>query len=468
MQQHENYTRDIIAGQEEALSKILSKVPEGALVLDIGCGSGMLGKYLSMNKRCVVDGVDIDPQAVELAKPKYRKVGVFNLEQQKLTDAFPVGAYDCIVMADVVEHIVHPEMLFENVKQLLKPDGIMLFSIPNIAHISAGLELVLGKFGYRNSGLLDATHVRFYSRQGFIDKLETNGIYPFEIDTVCKAIDSTEFKSFRHFPQSILEEIIDARSDALTYQWIVSARLYASTIIKQIDQPQHAVIEHTISVASRLYFRTANEENYCESKSIPGLLHTNSHGQSVMHFYFTEDNCQYPLRLLRLDPISDTAPCLIDGIALLTPYKETVWAASKIEDQDIRNAHFASAYPSTGGVLVPLNYDPQWHLPLPEDVLQSIRPGFSLQLGINTAIPAINDALALACQNSLSALSEASAKIIDLQTQCSKQQQEKNATQINATLFQANARLFQSQIEQLQSSLSWRITKPLRWLRSKL
>lgn len=465
MQQHENYTREIIAGQEEALSKILAKVPEGALVLDIGCGSGMLGKYLSLHKRCVVDGVDIDPQAVELAKPKYRKVGVFNLEQQKLTDTFPTGAYDCIVMADVIEHIVHPELLFESVKQLLKPDGIMLFSIPNITHISAGLELMLGKFSYSASGLLDATHVRFYSRQGFIEKLERNGIYPFEIDTVCKAIDSTEFKNYRHFTQPMLEEIIEARADALTYQWIISARLYAQGIIKQIDQPQQAVIEHTISVASRLYFRTANDESYSENKSIPGLLRPNTHGQSVMHFYFTEDNCQYPLEHLRLDPISDTAPCVIDGVALLTSCNETIWSTNAIEEQHIHNAHFVSAPPSTGGVLLPFSDDPQWHLPMTEDVLKSIRPGFSLQLIINMAIPAINDALALACQNNLSKLSAATTKITDLQEQFALQQREQEREQ---SVTKANANLYKTQIDQLQSSLSWRITKPLRWLRGRL
>lgn len=396
--QHLNYTREIIADQEESLSKIVAKVPHGSLVLDIGCGSGMLGKYLSENKECIVDGVDIDPDAVALAKPKYRKVGVFNLENESLATTFKAEAYDCIVMADVVEHLVHPEQLFHDVKQLLKPNGILLFSIPNITHLSAGLELVLGKFGYHNSGLLDSTHVRFYSRQSFVEKLETNGIYAAEIDTVKRAVDDTEFAAHPNFPQHWIRDIVQDREDALTYQWIISAKLFKPKKIKRVNAPQASIPPSYLTLASRLYWRSSSDDNFSEAHSIAGHLDLTAPHDPLIVFDFTQVNCRYPLMQLRLDPVSDNTAFIFREAALLSSQHQTLWSTDHLEPQDLINAHVIPAATGHGQIVLPENSDPQWNMKFGSDLLTAIIPGCTLRLSLKLSASTVSEVVLKAYQ----------------------------------------------------------------------
>ena len=385
MLQHQNYTRNVEPNQEEALSKIVAKVPRRSVVLDIGCGSGMMGRYLSENNECIVDGVDIDPDAVAIAKPKYRKVGVFNLEKDSLLGTFAAEAYDCIVMADVIEHLVHPEQLFEDVKKLLKPDGILLFSIPNITHLSAGLELVLGKFAYQNSGLLDATHVRFYSRSGFIETLERSGIYVEEIDTVKRDVDKAEFQGYKSFPKEWIRDIVLDREDALTYQWIMSARLFKTTLRKSTNPALAAVDSAYLSLNSRLYWRTASDDSFSELNSIAGQASVNSAGENFLNFKFTENNCRYPITALRVDPLSDTSVVVFYDAVLTGADQQVFWSTNQFRQQDMINADVVPAPSGEGFICVPRNSDPQWNPKFESDVLSSLSPGCILRIRLQTS-----------------------------------------------------------------------------------
>ena len=386
--QHQNYTRHVIANQEEALSKIVAKVPHGALVLDVGCGSGMMGRFLSENNECVVDGVDIDPEAVELARPKYRNIAVANLERDSLMSFFQPGIYDCIVVADVAEHLVHPEQLFEDIKKLLKPDGRLLFSIPNISHISAGLELILGKFGYQNSGLLDSTHVRFYSRQGFVDKLASSGIYVEEIDTVQRDFDKTEFAGYRHFPQHWIRDIVASRDDALTYQWIMTARLFKSAAAKTRTIGLREVDSRHISLNTRAYWRSAFDDSFSEINSVSGTVTLGSTGEPVVDFDFTEANCCYPLTALRVDLVSDNTAFVFYEATLTSAAHQTLWAARTLGEGELVDAIAVTAPAGDafqGTAVLPESDDPQWHPKLGRAVLSSVTPGAKLRVRMNAS-----------------------------------------------------------------------------------
>ena len=514
MLQHQNYTREVQANQEEALSKIVAKVPHRSVVLDIGCGSGMMGRYLSENNECVVDGVDIDPAAVAIARPKYRKVGVFNLEKDSLLGSFAAEAYDCIVMADVIEHLVHPEQLFEDVKKLLKPDGILLFSIPNITHLSAGLELVLGKFEYRSSGLLDATHVRFYSRRGFIDKLESCGIYVEAVDTVQRDVDKAEFQGFKSFPKQWLQDIVRDREDALTYQWIMSAKLFKTALNISTDLPTLAVDSTYLSLGSRLYWRTASDSSFLEINSIAGHASVNSGGEHFLDFKFTEDNCRYPITAVRVDPLSDTAVVVFYDAVLTLPSKQVLWATHRFLQHDINNAHVVSASSGEGFVIVPQNSDPQWNPKFESEVYNAVSPGCVLRIRVKTSSDAACRALYAAFQDNATELAEkktevnqlsverdlesiqasqAAALASDFQTRltvalnafadqtCRMQELEVTQKDIESHLIDCTRQLQDSKSEvaecnrQVQMSeamhqqtlktFSWRITAPLRWIR---
>jgi 2-polyprenyl-3-methyl-5-hydroxy-6-metoxy-1,4-benzoquinol methylase len=436
MLQHQNYTRDVEPNQEEALSKIVAKVPHRAVVLDIGCGAGMMGRYLGENNECIVDGVDIDPDAVAIARPKYRTVGVFDLEKDSLLSTFKAEAYDCIVMADVIEHLVHPEQLFEDVKKLLKPDGILLFSIPNITHLSAGLELVLGKFAYQNSGLLDATHVRFYSRSGFIEKLESCGIYVEDVDTVKRDVDKAEFQGYKSFPKEWIRDIVRDREDALTYQWIMSARLFKTTLRKSTNPAVAAVDSAYLSLNSRLYWRTASDDSFSELNSMAGQASVNSAGENFLNFKFTDDNCRYPIKALRIDPLSDTSVVVVYDAVFTGAKHQVLWSTNQFLQQDVVNADVVAAPSGEGFILAPKNSDPQWIPKFEADVFNAVSPGCVLRIRVKTSSDAACQALFAAFQSSKTELAEKTVEVHQLSSERDLKSLQADQTAAIASDFQ--------------------------------
>ena len=188
MEKYQNYSRTILGDIEESLSKIVNKIRPGSLVLDVGCGTGMLGEYLTTKRDCIVDGVDADVEAVSQSSKIYRTTAIKNLETELLTDVFKVASYDFIVVADVIEHLISPDSLLAELQKLIKPGGTVIFSVPNVTHLAVGLELLGGNFKYSNNGLLDNTHVKFYSKESLLAKLGEFGFVASEIDTVKKLI----------------------------------------------------------------------------------------------------------------------------------------------------------------------------------------------------------------------------------------------------------------------------------------
>lgn len=148
-------------GQRRAL---LDRAPEAARVLDIGCWSGFNGRYLRTLRGAVVDGIEPAAEMALIAARDYRAVHPMTVEaalEAPLANA--CATYDVVLMLDVLEHLVDPATVLRRVRDVLRPGGIGLVSLPNVAHWSVRKELALGRFTYTPSGLLDATHLRFFT-----------------------------------------------------------------------------------------------------------------------------------------------------------------------------------------------------------------------------------------------------------------------------------------------------------------
>jgi SAM-dependent methyltransferase len=131
-------------------------------VLDIGCSSGNFGAELTARRGCIVDGIEVEPRDAKAAEKKLRRVYLLDIEKNDLS---PIKEkYDVIYFGDVIEHLVKPIEALKHVKPLLKNNGMILFSIPNMAHISVRLALLRGNFEYTETGLLDKTHIHFYDQ----------------------------------------------------------------------------------------------------------------------------------------------------------------------------------------------------------------------------------------------------------------------------------------------------------------
>lgn len=155
-----NYSSVTYGEENTPWYTIFHQVPEGSRVLDVGCSSGNLGEELKHAKGCTVIGIDLDADDVKLAAKKLDAAYVKNIE----TDDFSsLGKFDCVIFGDVIEHLVDPVASLQKIKKILKPDGRVLFSIPNMAHIATRLMLLSGRFERGETGLLDKTHLHFYT-----------------------------------------------------------------------------------------------------------------------------------------------------------------------------------------------------------------------------------------------------------------------------------------------------------------
>jgi 2-polyprenyl-3-methyl-5-hydroxy-6-metoxy-1,4-benzoquinol methylase len=140
---------------------ILREVPRGSSVLDVGCATGYLAEPLKA-RGCRVWGLDRDADAVSTAAASYEEAHVVDLDA---SDALPVpeGAFDVVICADVIEHLRDPERGLRLVRRYLASNGRLILSVPNVANFSVRFPLALGRFEYRQSGILDRTHTRLFT-----------------------------------------------------------------------------------------------------------------------------------------------------------------------------------------------------------------------------------------------------------------------------------------------------------------
>ncbi|MCM1185072.1 MAG: methyltransferase domain-containing protein [Lachnoclostridium sp.] len=131
-------------------------------VLEIGCGMGAtLGHIQNRYPNAEVYGIELSDRVVHIAKNYLPSVEQGNIEKMSLW--YPEGSFDYIIFGDVLEHLYDPRKVLMYIKKYLKPSGFILASIPNILHYSVILELLRGKFSYADSGILDRTHLRFFT-----------------------------------------------------------------------------------------------------------------------------------------------------------------------------------------------------------------------------------------------------------------------------------------------------------------
>lgn len=128
-------------------------------VLEVGTATGYLS--LEMTKAdCSVTGIELDPEMAEIAREHCAEMIVGDIE---VMDIRELGCYDAIICADVLEHLRNPGDVLKRLCELLNPGGKILISLPNIAHVWVRLGLLFGCFNYARSGILDETHLRFFT-----------------------------------------------------------------------------------------------------------------------------------------------------------------------------------------------------------------------------------------------------------------------------------------------------------------
>jgi 2-polyprenyl-3-methyl-5-hydroxy-6-metoxy-1,4-benzoquinol methylase len=191
-------------------------------VLDVGCANGYLAEVLGTNG-CTVSGVEYDAAAAEEARPHLDRVVVGDLETLDLPAELGTGGFDVVVFGDVLEHLRDPLPVLKQARHLLAPGGYVVISIPNVAHGSVRLSLLQGRFDYGPLGLLDETHIRFFTRDNLRVLLRGAGFAATDFLRTTAGVFETEL---RVRPDDVAPQVLAqvlADPDALTYQFVVRA-----------------------------------------------------------------------------------------------------------------------------------------------------------------------------------------------------------------------------------------------------
>ncbi|TWT43066.1 SPBc2 prophage-derived glycosyltransferase SunS [Thalassoglobus neptunius] len=148
---------------------VLDLIPVTAeRVLDIGCGAGRLGQSLQARQAASVVGVEQNPAAAQAAMSRIDQVLIGDICSEDID--FEEGAFDCVVCADVLEHLRHPETVLRKARRWLAPNGHLITSLPNVRNHTVVRSLLSGNWTYESAGLLDEDHVRFFTKRE-IEKL---------------------------------------------------------------------------------------------------------------------------------------------------------------------------------------------------------------------------------------------------------------------------------------------------------
>lgn len=157
---------DILDGitidEANPLNRIYRFIPEGSKVLDVGAGNGLLAQiFIKNNKKIIIDGIEPSSYASTIARKYYRHF--HHGYAQEFINIILKENYDYIVLADVVEHMQNPLIFLRDLCSKLPVNTRLFLSVPNIAFGAVRISLLNGNFDYVDSGILEKTHIRYFT-----------------------------------------------------------------------------------------------------------------------------------------------------------------------------------------------------------------------------------------------------------------------------------------------------------------
>jgi 2-polyprenyl-3-methyl-5-hydroxy-6-metoxy-1,4-benzoquinol methylase len=200
------------------ITKLLQHRPQSR-ILDLGCSSGMLAERLRGLGHQVV-GVDVNEIDGVRERTDY-------FVRADLNEGIPseVGSgFDIVLLADVLEHVLSPGTLITQARDVLSPSGTAIFCVPNMAHWYPRFRATLGMFDYDQRGILDATHVRFFTRRSLVKLIERRDFAIQRIEPVGLPLDALGIESNKARTLRLTDRLLsNVWPTMFGYQFIVEA-----------------------------------------------------------------------------------------------------------------------------------------------------------------------------------------------------------------------------------------------------
>ncbi len=221
-EQQAPYEFSIDLASDNTHASVVRMVGESRRVLELGPATGYMTKLLQQ-RGCAVVGIELDPEMARQAARFSERVIVGNLDSLDLADELGEDRFDVIVAADVLEHLKDPLDGLRRLRAFLSPGGCFVVSLPNVAHASVRLSLLQGRFEYRDLGLLDRTHLRFFTHETIRQLFDEAELALVEVHRQEAPLAVTDAEvDIEAVPPELIEQL-QADPDARTYQFVVKA-----------------------------------------------------------------------------------------------------------------------------------------------------------------------------------------------------------------------------------------------------
>ena len=200
----------------------LRLVGAGRRVLEVGCWSGSVTEHLVAAGNTVV-GVELDAGAAEHARQFAERVHVADVDVTSLSQLDP-GPFDVVLFGDVLEHLRDPLAVLRDAATVLAPGGRFVISVPHVAHVDVRMMLLQGNWEYQDDGLLDRTHLRWFTRDGLRSLLADAGFVATAMERVRTPFGSSNLPFDRDAVPHALLAYAAADDEVYTLQFVVEAR----------------------------------------------------------------------------------------------------------------------------------------------------------------------------------------------------------------------------------------------------
>jgi 2-polyprenyl-3-methyl-5-hydroxy-6-metoxy-1,4-benzoquinol methylase len=218
------YDYGIDPSSETAAAHVIRMVGQKKRVLEVGCGPGSITKILARQGQCRVTGLEYDLEAIEKVTPYCEKIMQADLncgEWPRLLDG--AERFDVVVAADVLEHLYDPWTTLREMISFINPTGYLVISLPHVGHAAVVSCLINGNFEYRDRGLLDHTHIRFFGLKNIEALFAQANLKIIEAKYVFKSPERTEFAASWSKLSRTMQYTLKRNVHADVYQVVVKA-----------------------------------------------------------------------------------------------------------------------------------------------------------------------------------------------------------------------------------------------------
>lgn len=224
-------------------SIILNYVTNDSTVLDVGCACGDMGYALKKYKNCTIYGFEYDKDSIVIANELkcYEELHQIDLNKlYKNSYKHYGGLFDYIICGDVLEHLYDPKEVLRVLRTFLKKDGYFIISLPNISNALIKAQILTDNFIYTDTGLLDRTHIRFFSHKTIPTFLAENNLLIEDFQCTYNFIESFDINPYMNIKSSI-KQCIFKNKHSYIYQYVMKVKYNNSLNIKQCSEKNNVL-----------------------------------------------------------------------------------------------------------------------------------------------------------------------------------------------------------------------------------